>query len=95
MQGLEIRFNEVINLKKGVRSFLLTIGGLALGLIFYLLYVHVISLFAYPVSIVYAAFIILVLGGFIIVLFSNLKDFVISMFKDNKEVDEKGFKKHF
>ena len=73
----------------------MTIAGLALGVIFYLVYVHVISLFAYPVAIVYAIFIIVVLGGFLIVLFSNLKDFVVSIFKENKEVDEKGFKKHF
>lgn len=66
-----------------------------LGIIFYLIY-------AYTVSILDPILTIFIGGGFALAIIAiivglafNLKDFVVSIFKENKEVDHKGFKKHF
>jgi hypothetical protein len=62
-------------------------------LIFYLFYVHIISLLDPILSIVIGGGFILALLVVVINLLINLKDFIVSIFKKNDEVDEKGFKK--
>lgn len=64
-------------------------------LLIYFFYVHIVSLLDPILTIVLG-------GGFILALlvgvgmfFLNMKDFIVSIFKDDKTKDEKGFKKHF
>lgn len=68
---------------------------LPLGLIAFLAYAEVVT-FLDPLITIFLG------GGFVLAmlvvvgkLIWNLKDFIVSIFKDDKEVNEKGFKKHF
>lgn len=68
---------------------------LPLGLVMWLAYVHIVSFLDPLITIVLGGgFIIAVLIG-IVNLIINLKDFIVSIFKDDKTRDERGFKKHF
>lgn len=66
-----------------------------MAVIFYLLYIHVISLLDPILMIVIGGGGILAVLASVYWLIVNIKDFIVSIFKENKEVDEKGFKKHF
>lgn len=85
-------------MKKHLSDFkvaLLGLLALPIGLIAFLAYAKVITFLDPLITIVMG-------GGFVIAvliilwkLLFNLKDFVVSIFKDDKEVNDKGFKKHF
>lgn len=69
--------------------------GFPLMLVIYYLYAHVVSFLDPLLTIVLG-------GGFVLALlvgvgmfFVNMKDFIVSIFKDDKTKDRKGFKKHF
>jgi hypothetical protein len=81
--------------KQHVKTLLIGLSVFPMFVLLYMIYIHVISALDPILSLVIG-------GGFIIAillsifwLIVNIKDFVVSIFKDNKEVNEKGFKKHF
>jgi hypothetical protein len=82
-------------LNKHVRDILVGLSCFPLAIIFFLVYAHVVSFLDPFLTIVlgggFLLAIILILGLFL----RNMKDFIVSIFKENKEVDSKGFKKHF
>lgn len=81
-------------MKKNLSFLLLTLAGLVIGLVFYLSYIHVVSWLAYPIGILVLIAVVVVgflaLGNF----FVNIKDFIVSIFKDDDTRNEKGFKKN-
>lgn len=63
--------------------------------IIYFFYVHIVSFLDPILTIVLGGgFVLAILVG-IGMFFLNMKDFIVSIFKDDKTKDEKGFKKHF
>lgn len=68
---------------------------LPIGFGAYLLYVHVVSALDGIFTIVLGGAFMLVILATLYWLIVNLKDFIKSIFKDDKEVNDKGFKKHF
>lgn len=80
---------------KDIKSAIL--GGLCipLGVIIYLIYAHVVSFLEPALSIVIGGGFFLAILGTIAWFFWNLKDFIISIFKKDNSVNDKGFKKHF
>ncbi len=85
-------------MKKYLSDFKVAILGLLalpLGLLAFLVYAGIVNYFDPLITIIMGGgFVLAVLIGLGKLLF-NLKDFVVSLFKENKERDEKGFKKHF
>jgi hypothetical protein len=78
---------------KHLKTILIGLSVFPMCLIFYLFYVHIISLLDPILSIVIGGGFILALLVVVINFLINLKDFIVSIFKKNDEVDEKGFKK--
>lgn len=66
-----------------------------LAVIFYLIYAHTVSFLDPLLTIVIGGGFALAILAMVVGLILNLKDFIVSIFKENKELDEKGFKKHF
>lgn len=103
MQLLNWQKQEIEYLNRGgrVKRFfedfkiaILAMMALPLGLIMYLVYVHVVSLLDPILSIVFGGGFLLAILICIFSFFVNLKDFVVSIFKDDDTLDERGFKKH-
>jgi hypothetical protein len=80
-------------LKEHIKTILVGLSVFPMCVIFYLLYVHVISLLDPILSLGIGGVFILALLVVVIKFLINLKDFVVSIFKDKNEVDENGFKK--
>ncbi|WNS74229.1 hypothetical protein RRV45_15065 [Bacillus sp. DTU_2020_1000418_1_SI_GHA_SEK_038] len=66
-----------------------------LGIVIYLAYIHTISFLDPLLSIVFGGIFFLVVIVGVVKLLIVIKDIVVSIFKDDKTRDEKGFKKHF
>lgn len=85
-------------MKKHLSDFKVAILGLLalpLGLLAFLAYAGIVNYFDPLITIILGGgFVIAILLGLGKLIF-NLKDFIVSIFKENKETDEKGFKKHF
>lgn len=79
-------------MKEALKTVFVALVGVPLAFVFYLIYVFVIDTY---LTAVYAVLFIPLVLAVLYWLVVNLKDFVVSIFKENKEVDEKGFKKHF
>jgi hypothetical protein len=82
-------------LKGHIKDILIGLTVFPMAVIFFLVYVHVISFLDPILSIGIGGLfwiIVLVLLWKLVVI---IKDVVVSMFKENKEVDHRGFKKHF
>lgn len=67
--------------------------GVALLWAFYFVYIHLISLLDPLLSIVVGGAFFLLIVLVLINFFVNIKDFVVSIFKKDRGVDEKGFKR--
>jgi hypothetical protein len=81
-------------LKKPLIWIFSTIGGLLLGLVFYLGYIHLVSWLAYPLGILVVLWVAIIAIASTFYLVINLKDLVVSIFKDDKTRDHRGFKKN-
>ncbi|MBS4200270.1 hypothetical protein KHA93_11575 [Bacillus sp. FJAT-49732] len=68
--------------------------GLASLWIFYLVYIHVISLLSVPIGIIALLGAVFIIGAVLFSLFVNVKDFVVSIFKKDDSLDDRGFRKH-
>jgi hypothetical protein len=80
---------------EGLKHYVLVLISLPLGLVMWLVYVHTVSILDPILTIVLGGgFILAMLLGLINILII-LKDFIVSIFKDDKTRDERGFKKHF
>lgn len=82
-------------MKKGIYFFFSTIFGLIIGLVFFLIYIHAVSWLAYPIGLLVVLAVVIVGVLWLGHLAVNIKDFIVSIFKDDDTRDEKGFKKHF
>jgi uncharacterized membrane protein (DUF485 family) len=80
-------------MKEHLKSILIGLSVFPMGVVFYLIYVHVISFLDPFLSLVIGGGFILALLVIIVSFFLNLKDFVVSIFKKDSGVDDKGFKK--
>lgn len=82
-------------MKDDIKTALKALIALPIGLIAYMVYIHLVSALDGVFTLVLGGAFVLVILATVYWLIINLKDFFKSIFKDNKEVNEKGFKKHF
>jgi hypothetical protein len=80
-------------LKEHLKTILIGLSVFPMFVIFYLLYTHAISLLDPILSLGIGGLFLLALVVVVVKFLINLKDFIVSIFKDKKEVDERGFKK--
>lgn len=77
------------------KTALKTLLALPIGFGAYILYIHVVSVLDGVFTIVLGGAFLLVILATAYWLVDNLKDFIISIFKKDNSVNEKGLKKHF
>ncbi|MGD6898593.1 hypothetical protein [Bacillus infantis] len=65
-----------------------------IGLVMWLLYVNLVTFLDPVFTVVIGGAFWLLLAAALIVLLINIKDFIVSIFKDDDTRDEKGFKKN-
>lgn len=68
---------------------------LPIGFAAYMIYIHVVSALDGVFTILFGGALIIVFLAALYWFIVNMKDFVVSIFKDDDERNEKGFKKHF
>ncbi|MGG4267443.1 hypothetical protein [Peribacillus simplex] len=82
-------------MKKHLKTIVISVLAFPLTAILYLTYVHIVSFLDPVLSIVIGGAFVLAVLGIVLGLVLCMKDFIVSIFKKNNEVDGKGFKKHF
>lgn len=80
---------------KDLKSAILGALCIPLGFVVFIIYAKIVTYFEPLIAFVIGGGFTLAILGIIAWFFWNLKDFIISIFKKDNSVNEKGFKKHF